>query len=136
MLVLHISCEGASNTVGSYLASEAVQGAALTLEGVDDIHGCDCLAAGVLGVSDGITDDVLEEDLQDGASLLIDEAGDTLHATTTSETADGGLGDALDVVAKHLAVALSASLAESFTSFATSRHLCCHQQGNYLLQAL
>ena len=36
---------------------------------------------------------VLEEDLQDTTGLLVDEARDTLHTTTTCETADGGLGD-------------------------------------------
>jgi len=45
----------------------------------------------VLAVGDGITDDVLEEDLQDSTSLLIDEAGDTVDTTTASETTDGGL---------------------------------------------
>jgi hypothetical protein len=52
-----------------------------------------CVPLGVLGVGDGVADDVLEEDLEDTASLLVDEAGDTLHATTTSETADSGFGD-------------------------------------------
>jgi hypothetical protein len=45
---------------------------------------------------------VLEEDLEDTAGLLVDEAGDTLHAATAGETADGGLGDTLDVVAENL----------------------------------
>ena len=40
------------------------------------------------------------------AHLLIDEARDALDAATAGEPADGGLGDALDVVAKDLAVAL------------------------------
>ncbi len=31
---------------------------------------------------------VLEEDLQDTTSLLIDETGDTLHTTTAGETTD------------------------------------------------
>ena len=105
------------------LSTESVKSSALSLESVDDVESSDSLSLGVLGVGDGITDDVLEEDLQDGAGLLVDEAGDALHATTTSETADGGLGDALDIVAKHLAVTLGASLAESFTSFTTSRHV-------------
>jgi len=43
---------------------------------------------------------------------------DTLHTTTTSETADGGLGDTLDVVTKNLAMALSATLAETLATFA------------------
>jgi hypothetical protein len=104
------------------LAAEAVEGAALALERVDDIHGSDGLAAGVLSVSHSVADDVLEEHLEDRAGLLVDEAGDALHTTTASETTDGGLGDALDVVAEHLAVALGAALAESLTALAATRH--------------
>ena len=99
------------------LAAEAVEGAALALEGVDDVHGGDGLAAGVLGVGHGVTDHVLEEHLEHAAGLLVDEARDALDATTAREAADGGLGDALDVVAQHLAVALGAALAESLASF-------------------
>ena len=84
---------------------EAVQSASLALEGVDDIHGGDGLAAGVLGVGDGVTDDVLEEHLEDTAGLFVDLARDALDTTSASETADGGLGDALDVVPKDLAAA-------------------------------
>ena len=105
-----------------YLSAEAVEGLPLPLEGVDDVHGSDGLAAGVLGVGDRVADDVLEEDLEHAAGLLVDEARDTLHATTASETADGGLGDALDIIAKDLAVALGAALAQSLASFSTSRH--------------
>jgi hypothetical protein len=56
---------------------------------------------------------VLKEDLENTAGLLVDETRDTLHTATTSETTDGGLGDALDVVAKDLTVTLSAALAEA-----------------------
>lgn len=41
------------------LSAESVQGASLTLERVDDIHGGDSLALGVLRVRDGVADDVL-----------------------------------------------------------------------------
>ena len=104
------------------LAAEAVQGAALPLQSVDDVHGSDGLPLGVLGVGDGIPDDVLKEDLEDTTGLLIDEARDTLDSTTTRQTPDGGLGDALDVVTQNLAVTLGASLSESLASFATSSH--------------
>ena len=67
----------------------------------------------VLGVSDGVADDVLQEDFEDTASLLVDEARDTLDSSSTSESADGGLGDALDVVAQDLAVTLGSSLSEA-----------------------
>ena len=107
------------------LATEAVQGAALPLQGVHHIQSSHGLAAGVLGVGDGITDNVLQEHLQHTASLLIDETADALHTATASQTADGGLGDALDVIAKDLAVTLSATLAQSFTALASSRHVIC-----------
>ena len=42
---------------------------------------------------------------------------DTLDASTTRETTDGGLGNALDVVAENLAVALRAAFAEPFATF-------------------
>ena len=95
----------------------------------------------MLGVGDGITDDTLEEGLENGASLLVDHCGcwlagvcltrevggihtgrDTLDTTTTSETSDSGLGDTLDVVTKNLAVALSTALAETLYGDATVSH--------------
>jgi hypothetical protein len=54
------------------LTTETVQGAALSLECVDNIERRDGLALGVLGVGDGVTNDTLEEGLQDTASLLVD----------------------------------------------------------------
>jgi hypothetical protein len=56
----------------SSLATETVEGAALSLESVDNVEGGDRLALGVLGVRDGITDDTLEEGLEDTASLFVD----------------------------------------------------------------
>lgn len=43
--------------------------------------------------------------------------GDTLDASSAGEAADGGFGDALDVVAEDLAVALGAAFAEAFATF-------------------
>lgn len=43
--------------------------------------------------------------------------GDTLDAATAGETADGGFGDALDVVAEDFAVAFGAAFAEAFAAF-------------------
>ena len=54
------------------LSSKSVEGPALTLEGIDDVKGCDGLTACVLGVGHSIPDDIFEEDLQHSASLLID----------------------------------------------------------------
>ena len=106
------------------LSTESVQGASLPLEGVDHIHGGDGLPLGVLGVGDGIPDDVLKEDLEDSTGLLVDEARDTLDTSTSRQTADGGLGYSLDVITEYLAVTLGASLAESLSSFTASSHCC------------
>ncbi len=77
------------------LTTESVEGSALTLEGVDNVEGRDSLSLGVFGVGDGITNDRLEESLEDSTGLLVDEARDTLDTTSTSKTTNGGLGDSL-----------------------------------------
>ena len=46
------------------LSSKAVEGPALPLQGVHHVHGSHSLPLGVLGVGDGITDDILKEDLK------------------------------------------------------------------------
>ena len=104
------------------LSTESVEGATLPLESVDHIHGGDSLPLGVLGVGDGVPDDVLKEHLEDTTGLLVDESRDTLDSSTTRQPPDGGLGDALDVVSQHLTVTLGASLSESLASFASSGH--------------
>jgi len=111
-----------SRTGSKRLSAEAVQRAALALERVDHVHGGHGLAARVLGVGHGVTDHVLEEDLEHAASLLVDEARDALDAATASQAADGRLGDALDVVTQNLAVTLGAAFAQTLASLATARH--------------
>ena len=105
------------------LSTESVEGTSLPLEGIDDIHSGDSLPLGVFGIGDGITDDVLKEDLEDTTGLLVDQARDTLDTSTSRQTADGGLGDTLNVITQYFAMTLSASLAESFSSFTTSSHV-------------
>lgn len=104
------------------LTAETVQSSALSLQRVDDVHGRDRLALGVLSVSDRVTDDVLEEDLQDASRLFVDQSGDSLHSASTCQTTDGGLRDALDVIAKYLTMTLGASFAQSLTALASARH--------------
>ena len=105
------------------LTSESIEGTSLPLEGIDNVHGGYGLPLGVLGVGDGIPDDILKEDLEDTTGLLVDESGDTLDSSSPRQPPDGGLGDALDVVSQHLPVTLSASLSKSLSSFATSGHI-------------
>ena len=46
-------------------ASEAVESPPLPLESVDDVHGSDSLPLSMLGVGHSVTDDVLQEYLQE-----------------------------------------------------------------------
>ncbi|XP_065087374.1 uncharacterized protein LOC135709103 [Ochlerotatus camptorhynchus] len=67
------------------------QSASLSLQSVDDIHGRDGLTLGVFSVGDGVTNHVFEEHLQHASGFLVDQPGNTLDTTTTSQTTDGGL---------------------------------------------
>ena len=81
----------------------------MALKGVDNVHGCDGLSFGVLGVGNSVPDDILQEDFEDTTGFFVDQAGDALHSTTAGQTTDGGLGDALDVVAENFAMAFGTS---------------------------
>ena len=102
------------------LSTESVEGSSLAFQGVDDIKCGDGLSLGMLGVGDGITDDVFQENLEDTSGLFVDQAGDTLDTTSASQSSDGGLGDSLDVITKNLSVTLGASFSQSLSSFASS----------------
>ena len=60
------------------LTSESVQSTSLAFKSVDDIHSCDGFPLGVLGVCDGVTDNVFQENLQYTTGFLVDETGDSL----------------------------------------------------------
>jgi hypothetical protein len=81
----------------------------LAFQGINDIHGGDCLPLGVLSVGDSVPNDVFKEDLEDSSGLLVDQSGDSLHSTTTSQTTNGWFGDTLDVVTKDFSMALGTS---------------------------
>ena len=95
----------------------------MPLKSIDNIHSSDSLPLGVFSVSDSIPDDVLKEHLEDTPGLLVDESRDPLDTSTSCQTTDSRLGDALDVVSQHLTVTLGASLSESLASFASSGHV-------------
>jgi len=105
------------------LTTETVESAALSLESIDDIKRCDSLSLGMFSVCDSISDDTLEEGLEDTSGLFVNHGGDTLDTTTARKTSDGRLGDTLDVVTKNLAMSLGTTLAEALATFATSSHI-------------
>lgn len=55
----------------SCLTTETVEGTALSLQSVNDVERGDGLALGVLSVGDGVTDDTLEEGLENTTGLLV-----------------------------------------------------------------
>ena len=109
-------------------ATETVDGSALSLEGVDDVHSGDGLSPGVLSVGHCVPDDALEEALEDVSGVVVDEGGDPLDTSSPGQPSDGGLGDALDgssgvaLLGGPLGADLSLS-SDSFATFALSSHL-------------
>jgi hypothetical protein len=109
--------------------AETVEGSALSLECVDHVHGGDSFSSGVLGVGDGISDDLLEEGSKDGSGVVVDERGDSLDTASSTESSDGGLGDPVNGRPGGLSgVSFSAGssvLAHAFYGFfAHSSHFC------------
>ena len=73
----------------------------------------------MLSIGDCISNDTLEEGLEDTTGLFVDHGRDTLDTATAGETTDGGLGDTLDVVAENFAMALGTTFPEALTTFST-----------------
>lgn len=95
-----------TNTSECYLLPEAVEGVSLTLESVHDIHCGNGRATSVIGVQDSIMHHFLEKNPEGSACMFINEARDTLHTTTVSETTDGIIGNSFDVAKDNLPVTL------------------------------
>ena len=109
-------------------ASEAVDGSALSLERIDDIHGGDSLSPGMLGVGDGISDDTLQEAFNDMSRVIVDEGRDPLDPTSPGQSPECRFGDALDggLGVPLLCGPLGSDLAfasDSFAAFSLSSHL-------------
>ena len=105
------------------LTAESVKGSSLAFQSVHDIESGDGLSLGVLGVGDGVADDVLEEDLEHSSGFFVNQAGDSLDTASAGETPDCRLGDSLDVITQDFSVTLGASFSQSLSSLATSGHV-------------
>lgn len=104
------------------LTTETVQGSTLSLQSVDNVERSNSLSLGVLSVSDSVSDNVLQEGLQDTSDFLVDQSRNTLDTTSSGQSSDGWLGNTLNVVSQDLSVTLSATLSETFSSFSSTRH--------------
>jgi len=104
--------------------TESVEGSALSLESVDNVHSSDGFSTSVLSVGDGISDNVLEERLEDLSGVVVDERGDSLNTTSSCESSDCGFSDSLNrSLVGSLCVSLGTNFAHSFTAF-TACHFC------------
>ena len=56
------------------LTSESVQGTSLSFQSVDNVHSGDSLSLGVLSVSDCITDNIFQENLEDTSGFFINQS--------------------------------------------------------------
>ena len=77
---------------------------------MDYIKSSDGLSAGMLSVGDGISDDVLKEDLKNTTGLFVDKTRDTFNTTSSCKTSDGWFCNTLDVVSYDLSVTFSTTL--------------------------
>ncbi|RHN67542.1 hypothetical protein MtrunA17_Chr3g0103811 [Medicago truncatula] len=71
-------------------------------------------------VCHSITNDILQEDLQDTSGFFIDQTTDSLNTTSSCQSTNSRLGDTLDVITKNLSMPLCTSLSESLTSLTTT----------------
>ena len=92
----------------------------MSLEGVDDIESGDSLSLGVLGVSNGVLDNVLEEASENNSGLVIDERADSLDTTSSGKSSDGWLGDTEDGILDGFgSESLSSSLSSDLSEFSS-----------------
>ena len=105
------------------LTSETVQGSALSLQRVDDVHSCDSFPFRMLGVGDSVTNNIFEEDFQYTSGFFVDQSGNTFHSTTSGQTTNCGLGDTLDVITKNFTMTLGTTFAKTFTAFTSSGYI-------------
>ena len=120
--ILRWYCSGSFKAVGA-LTAKTIQSTTLAFQSVDDVHGGDGLPLSVLSVRDGVTNDVFKEHLKDTSGFLVDQPRDALDTASASQTADGGLGDTLDVISQDLTMALSSSLSQTFASLTSTGHV-------------
>merc|ERR1719249_616661 len=104
------------------LSSKAIEGPTLPLQCVYHVHGSHSLPLGMLCVGHSISDDILQENLENTPGLLVDETTDALDTPPSCEAPDCRLCNALDVVPQHLAMSLGTTFAQALTTFASSSH--------------
>ena len=105
------------------LRSEAIERLTLPLKCIYNIEGSYSLAASMLGVRNGVLDNVLKKTLQDVAGFLIYEPRETLDSSTARQPTNRRFGHSFDCVPVYLLRAtFRTALSKAFTSLTTPRH--------------
>lgn len=102
------------------LTTESIESPSLSLESINDIHGGDCLPPSMLRVSNGITNDILKENLKNTSCFFVDQTANPLNTSSSCKTTNCRFGDALNVVSQHLPVTLRSSFAQALSTFSTT----------------
>lgn len=71
----------------------AIDDSAVLLECIDDVHGGDCEALGVLSVGEAVPDHSLEKVVDVLAHSMVGGQRDALHSSPPGQSADGAVGD-------------------------------------------
>ena len=107
----------------SLLASESVEGSALSFEGIDDVQSSHGFSSGVFSVGHRVSDDVFKKAFKYGSGVVVDERGDSLDSSSSRQSSDGGFGDTLNgLLVGFAGVSLGADFAHAFSSFALTGH--------------
>lgn len=121
---MRVAPRPSSSKSKSRSAAETVEGAALSLEGVDNVESCHSLSLGMLCVGDRVANDVLQEGPKYIPGLLVDEGGDTLDSSAASQATNRWLSDAQDCLLEGLlCVTLGSDLSIALANFASACHV-------------
>ena len=112
VIATHLCTKLWSVIAGTY----TVKRAALAFECINHIKRRDRLALCMLCVCDRVPDDALKKQLENATRFIVDQAGNTLHTTTTGQAPNRWLCNTLDIIAQDLAVALCTAFAKSLST--------------------
>lgn len=104
------------------LTTKAVQCATLSFQCVHDVHSRNGFAFRMLGVGDGVSNNIFEKDFEYTSGFFVDETRNSLDTTTSCQTTDGRFGDTLDVITENFSVTLCAALSKPLASFTSTGH--------------
>lgn len=106
----------------SCLTAETIQSTALAFQRVNHVHGSDCFPLCVLGVRDSVTNYILQENFENTTSLFVDEARNTFHTATASQTTNSWFCDTLDIITQNFPMTLRATFSQTLSSLASASH--------------